>query len=251
MTFAVVAVVVGWAYTAHFSPAARARVLDLNRTDTWVNCVLQDASEPSRTAGLPSQEPASMHGSSTATWMCCQLAGASQVGAPDSLDMDQRKQERVDRERVAAEERRRKTVVSLSVCFVRSEVMREHHDAIVLEAVAAGGTAVFAQSEVKQARFVTYISYWFAALSALIERYQALVTSKTIPGDEQIDALLRPEMIDLIKPFRNAVAHCSEHDDPRVLDLLSNPHTVPDWAAEVATVFRGYFDRFRDSTNPK
>jgi hypothetical protein len=41
VAFAVVAVAVGWAYTAHFSPAARARVLDLKRTDTWVNCVLQ------------------------------------------------------------------------------------------------------------------------------------------------------------------------------------------------------------------
>jgi hypothetical protein len=41
VAFAVVAVVVGWGYTTQFSPAARARVLDLQRTDTWVNCVLQ------------------------------------------------------------------------------------------------------------------------------------------------------------------------------------------------------------------
>jgi len=162
--------------------------------------------------------------------------------------MNQRKKERIDRERVAAEERRRKAMISLSICFVRSEVMRDHHDVLVVEALAAGSSEAFGQSEIKKARFATYISYWFAALSALIERYQALVTSKTIAGDAQIDALLRPAMIDLIKPFRNAVAHCSEHDDPRVLELLSNPHTVPDWAGEVAMAFRAYFERFRDST---
>ncbi len=41
VAFAVVAAVVAWAYTTYFSPAARALVLDLNRTNTWVNCVLQ------------------------------------------------------------------------------------------------------------------------------------------------------------------------------------------------------------------
>ncbi|SRR6266576_2204732 len=41
VAFAVVVVAVGWVYTALFSPEARALVLDLNRTNTWVNCVLQ------------------------------------------------------------------------------------------------------------------------------------------------------------------------------------------------------------------
>jgi len=68
--------------------------------------------------------------------------------------MNPRKQARIDQARIAAEERRKKAIVSLSVCFVRSEVMREHHDAVVLEALSTGGADAFGRSEAKQARCV-------------------------------------------------------------------------------------------------
>ena len=98
-----------------------------------------------------------------------------------------------------------------------------------------------AESELRKARFITYVSYWFTALAAVIERYQELSRKGTIPSNVDLDALLTDDMIDLVKPFRNAIAHCSDHDDDRVLSLLENAPTVPDWAEKVATSFRTYF----------
>ena len=129
----------------------------------------------------------------------------------------------------------------MRMCFIRAEVMRGHHDAMVHEALDQGGLAHVAESELRKARFITYVSYWFTALAAVIERYQELSGKGTIPSNADLDALLTDDMINLVKPFRNAIAHCSDHDDDRVLGLLENAPTVPDWAEKVATSFRSYF----------
>ena len=77
----------------------------------------------------------------------------------------------------------------------------------------------------------------------MIERYQELVAKGTLPASQALAELLTSDFIDLVKPFRNAVAHCSPHDDERVLELLSNPHTIPDRAAEVAHAFHQYIEK--------
>ena len=69
--------------------------------------------------------------------------------------------------------------------------------------------------------------FWFAGLATVVERYQQLVANGTIPDSQDVSQLLTSEFIALLKPFRNAVAHCSDHDDARVLQLLNEPHTVP------------------------
>ncbi len=50
---AVVAGVVIWAYTTQFSPPARALARDVQRTDTWVNCVLQERTRTKPNCGPP------------------------------------------------------------------------------------------------------------------------------------------------------------------------------------------------------
>jgi hypothetical protein len=150
------------------------------------------------------------------------------------------KKHRVQQSQDAAADRRDKAIRSLSICFSRNEVMRVHHDVLVTEILSAGGIKAF-DNPTKKARFITYISYWFAGLAAVIERYQELKTKGTIPISSKLEALLTPEFFNLVKPFRNAVVHCTEHDDKRVLELLSNPETIPDWAGRIAVAFREYF----------
>lgn len=158
------------------------------------------------------------------------------------------KQERIKRARQEAAKRQRKEIASLRICFIRSEVMRQHHDALVHDGLAHGGLEYIAESDINKARFITYVAYWFAALATVVERYNALARKGTIPKLESLDRLLTPKMLSLLKPFRNAVAHCSSHDDQRVLNFLENAATVPDWATEVATAFRLYFAKFDEPT---
>lgn len=157
--------------------------------------------------------------------------------------MNDRKKERTELERQAAEERRKKAMYSLGICFLRSEVMRRHHDALLV-AIAYDGTDEWQSSDITKARFISYVCYWFAGLAAVIERYQELANKGTIVRDSAIDSLLTPDKIDLIKPFRNAVSHCSPHDDARVLDFLAQPDVLPDWAAEAAAAFRRYVEPY-------
>ena len=106
-----------------------------------------------------------------------------------------------------------------------------------------GGIAAIKKSVAARARFITYIEYWFSGLAAVIERYQELVTKGTIPADPTLDDLITEEHLSLLKPFRNAVAHCGEFDDARILRLLDEAHSIPDWAERVARGFRAFLER--------
>jgi len=151
--------------------------------------------------------------------------------------MNEAKKDRVARAQEEARARRSKAIRSLAHCLGRSDVMRFHHDGLVNEMLEAH--AQF--TTIKKLRFEAYVCFWFAGLATVVERYQQLVNSGIIPGSQKVSDLLTVEFIDLLKPFRNAVAHCSDHDDERVLQLLSSPNTVPDHAAAVALAFREYF----------
>lgn len=114
--------------------------------------------------------------------------------------------------------------------------MRIHHDTLVKELADTG--AEF--TDVKKARFNAYTCFWFAGLAAVVERYQELSKSGAIPKSQELSKLLTEEFIDILKPFRNAVAHCSDYDDQRVFNLLDSVHTVPDYAELIAHTFQAY-----------
>jgi hypothetical protein len=152
--------------------------------------------------------------------------------------MSEAKKERIARAQSEAGARRTKAIRSLAHCLGRSDVMRLHHDSLVKELVD-GNETLFTTA--KKQRFAAYVCFWFTGLTTVVERYQQLVTNGTIPESVKVSQLLTPEFIDLLKPFRNAVAHCSDHDDARVLQLLVDPQLVPDHAAAVSIAFREYF----------
>jgi len=58
----------------------------------------------------------------------------------------------------------------------------------------------------------------------------------------EVTALLDQNFKDVIKPFRNSVAHCSDHDDTRTLKLFELPHSIPDRAALIATHLLEHLD---------
>jgi hypothetical protein len=152
--------------------------------------------------------------------------------------MNDVKRERIAKAQLEANERRRRAIRSLAHCLGRSDVMRLHHDGLVNELVEAGDVGQF--TTIKKQRFIAYVCFWFAGLATVVERYQQLVSNGTMPDSEKVSKLLTTEFIDVLKPFRNAVAHCSDYDDARVLQLLDNPHTIPDHAAAVSLAFREY-----------
>ena len=153
--------------------------------------------------------------------------------------MNDKKKERVDRAEKEAAARRSKAIRSMGHCLGRSDVMRLHHNGLVNEMLVEG--AEF--TEAKKLRFAAYVCFWFAGLAAVVERYQELVNDKTIMGSKKVSDLLTADFLDLLKPFRNAVAHCSNHDDDRVLKRLELPDKIPDHAAEVAAALREYFSQ--------
>ena len=160
--------------------------------------------------------------------------------------MNEKKRARVEQAEVETAERRQKAIVSLAHCLGRSDVYRLHHDVLVEEILLAGGSEHF--TDTKKLRFAAYVCAWLAGLAAVIERYQQLVSNGTLPSSEEMSRLVTPEYLDLLKPFRNAVAHCSDHDDDRLLDLLNTPNTTPDRAAEISEAFKRYFAQ--NSTRP-
>jgi len=162
--------------------------------------------------------------------------------------MSESKRARVEEAKRTGEARRQKALVSLSHCLSRSNVMRIHHDALVHELLTAGGIDHF--SDVKKARFAAYVCFWFASLATVVERYQQLVRSGTLPASNKLDALLGEDFINLVKPFRNAVAHCSDHDDDRVLDLMNHPYGVPDRAELIANALREHIELHRHPSHP-
>ena len=151
--------------------------------------------------------------------------------------MKEDKLARVEKANKEAAERRQKALTSLAHCLSRSDVMRVHHDALVKE--LADGDMEF--TDIKKARLSTYVCFWFASLAAAIERYEQLVSNGTIPVSSKLSRLLTKDFINLLKPFRNAVAHCSDHDDRRVLDLFDNPQSMPNRAEQIAHAFHEYF----------
>jgi hypothetical protein len=153
--------------------------------------------------------------------------------------MNEKKKARVEQAEREAADRRQKAIVSLAHCLGRADVYMMHHDGLVREMLDAG--SIEAYTNVKKLRFASYVCAWFAGLSGVIERFQQLVRSGTLPPSDELDALIMPDFLDLIKPFRNAVSHCSDHDDERVLDLLSTPETAPDRAEAISAAFKRYF----------
>ncbi len=118
--------------------------------------------------------------------------------------------------------------------------MRFHHDGLVQEMLDADSPTAF--NDVKKTRFAAYVVFWFSSLAAVIERYEQLLSSGTIPESAEVKALLDKDFKDVIKPFRNSVAHCSDHDDNRTLKLFELPHSIPDRAALIATRLREHLD---------
>ena len=149
---------------------------------------------------------------------------------------------RIAKAKQESTERRQKAIRSLSLCLSRSDVMRIHHDVLVKELADSG----LEFTDVKKARFAAYVCFWFATLAAVIERYEQVVSNGTIPRSDRLSSLLTKDFIDLLKPFRNAVAHCSDHDDQRVLNLLDHQHTIPDHAEQIAHAFQAYFKEHTD-----
>ena len=148
------------------------------------------------------------------------------------------KQARIQIAKEEATARRKKTIASVAHCLSRSDVMRFHHNLLVQELVDTG--AEF--SDAKKVRFAAYTCFWFAGLAAVIERFQKLTSNGTLPKSEQLSNMITDDFIDLLKPFRNAVAHCSDHDDRRVLNMLSRPDSVPDLAEQISDAFKKYFE---------
>jgi len=158
--------------------------------------------------------------------------------------MDDRKRARIAEEQRLLAERRQKAIVSLAHCLGRSDVMRLHHDALIHEMLETGEEFTNA----KKLRFAAYVCYWFAGLATVVERYQQLVKAGTLAPSDELNALISTDFLDILKPFRNAVAHCSDHDDDRVLELMNNPNTIPDRGTAIAAAFKIYFESH--STRP-
>jgi hypothetical protein len=117
--------------------------------------------------------------------------------------------------------------------------MRYHHDGLVAEMEADPNPEAF--NNVKKVRFVAYIAFWYTALAGVIERYEELRDKGAIPADPRIDSLLTEGFKNVVKPFRNSVAHCSDFDDRRTLQLFDHESTIPDQAAAMAEAFHAYF----------
>lgn len=100
--------------------------------------------------------------------------------------MNDKKRERVERPQQEDADRRQKAIVSLAHCLGRSDVYRLHHDALVSEMLAAGEGDHF--TDAKKLRFVAYVCSWFAGLATVIERYQQLVNTGTLPESEELSA---------------------------------------------------------------
>ncbi|WP_313218435.1 hypothetical protein [Stenotrophomonas sp.] len=157
----------------------------------------------------------------------------------------ERKLDKEERVRLAAADkasRTRKHLLSLHHCLARSDVMRHHHDALVAE-ISTEGMDAF--TDVVKVRFFAYLAFWFTALAGVIERYEALRNSGSIPGDPAVDLLLTTEFKDIVKRFRNSVAHCSEYDDRRTLEFFDYEDKVPDHAALLATAFHAYLKKHK------
>jgi hypothetical protein len=152
--------------------------------------------------------------------------------------MNERKKARAEQADRETADRRQKAIVSLAHYLGRADVYRHHHDALIHEMLAAGDRAAFTNA--KKLRFTAYACAWFAGLSGVIERYQQLVSKGVLPPSAELSHLITPAFLDLLKPFRNAVSHCSDHDDERVLELLATPTTTPDHAAEICAAFKSY-----------
>lgn len=148
------------------------------------------------------------------------------------------KQERTQAAIDAKESRARKHLLSLHHCLARSDVMRIHHDMLIGEIEASG---IEAFTAAKKVRFSAYLAFWFTGLAGVVERFEELTNSDSIPGDEDISKLITPEFKSVVKSFRNSVAHCSDHDDQRTLQLLDHERWVPDQAAALADAFHSYF----------
>ncbi|OOG58248.1 hypothetical protein B0E47_05130 [Rhodanobacter sp. B05] len=117
--------------------------------------------------------------------------------------------------------------------------MRYHHDDLVREVLANDGPDAF--NDVKKVRFMAYIAFWYTALAGVIERYEELRDKGAVPADPAVDSLLTEEFKNITKPFRNSVAHCSDFDDRRTLELFNHEPTIPDQAAAIADAFHTYF----------
>lgn len=153
--------------------------------------------------------------------------------------MNEGKKARVAQAAIEEAERMQKQLHSLHHCLVRSDVMRYHHNDLVQEMLDSESPDGF--NDVKKVRFISYISFWYTALASVIERYEELRDKKTIPRDPVIDSLLTEEFKGVVKRFRNSVAHCSDFDDRRTLDIFNNEATIPDQAAAISDAFHAYF----------
>ena len=152
--------------------------------------------------------------------------------------MKEDKLARIKKAKRETDDRCQKALRSLAHCLSRGDVMRHHHDALIKELADSGQEF----TDVKKARFAAYIWFWFVSLAAVIERFEQLASNGTIPKSDEISSLLTKEFIDIVKPFRNAAAHCSYHDDQRVLNLIARHHSVPDHAEKIALAFHAYFN---------
>lgn len=153
--------------------------------------------------------------------------------------MNEAKKARVERAALEAKARMHKHILSLHHCLVRSDVMRHHHDNLVHEMLETEDPAAF--NDVKKCRFSAYIAFWFAGLTGVIERYEELREKGVIPRDNELDGLITDDFKDVVKPFRNSVAHCSDHDDRRTLEIFNHEATIPDQATKIAEAFHRYF----------
>jgi len=153
--------------------------------------------------------------------------------------VNEAKKARVAQAAKEASERMRKHLHSLHHCLVRSDVMRYHHNGLVQEMLADDRPDAF--NNVKKVRFFAYIAFWYTALAGVIERYEELRDKGAIPADSKIDSLLTERFKDVVKPFRNSVAHCSDFDDRRTLEIFDHESTVPDQAEAISDAFHAYF----------
>ena len=154
------------------------------------------------------------------------------------------KRARIEKAVKEAEARMHKHILSLHHCLVRSDIMRHHHDNLVREMVEEKDPATF--NDVKKCQFSAYIAFWFAGLTGVIERYEELRDREAIPCDNELDNLITSDFKGVVKPFRNSVAHCSDHNDRRTLELFNHETTAPDQATMIARAFHRYFSEHRE-----
>ena len=131
-------------------------------------------------------------------------------------------------------------IFSLNRYFIWSIEMRQHYLQV---GKLVSPTPSFFDDE-NAGRAFMYLSYWYAGLYVVCEGWQELELS-----DPEIDALLKPPHLEVLKRFRNGVYHYqADYFDKRLLDALTLGRDFDEWIASLTHAFAKYFDAWLKAT---